>query len=180
MTTDGRDDTASPQRTRPLVPASFPVPPGLEHPHFRLRKLTEDLTRSDYEAVMATQQRLRAHSPNGWPRIGFTLEENRADLIRHQAEFDARVAFAYSVLAPDSETVIGCVYINPSCNADAEVYLWVREREHTAGMTPEVFAAVQAWLSGCWPFATIDYVRRDYYPPGQSSGTVSSDAHRNH
>lgn len=146
------------------MPESFAVPEGLEHPDFRLRKLTEDLTRSDYEAVMATRQRLRAHSPNGWPRIGFTLEENRADLIRHETEFDARIAFAYSVLAPATDEVIGCVYIKPSSSADAEVYLWMREKEHTAGMTPELFVTVQAWLSRCWPFATIDFVRREYYP----------------
>lgn len=166
MSTDHRVcSTPGPSRGTPLVPESFPVPEGLEHPHFHLRKLTERLTRSDYDAVMATQRRLRAHSPNGWPRVGFSLEENRADLIRHESEFDERIAFAYSVLAPATGEVIGCVYINPSSSADAEVYLWMREKEHTAGMTPELFAAVQAWLDERWPFATIDYVRREYYPP---------------
>ena len=146
-----------------LVPASFAVPEGFDHPDFHLRKLVEALTRADYDAVMETEQRLRAHSPNGWPRVGFTIDENRADLIRHEGEFDARVAFAYSVLTPEGDRVIGCLYINPSPNADAEVYLWMREREHTAGMTPVLFAAVQDWLRACWPFVTIDYVRREYY-----------------
>jgi hypothetical protein len=77
---------------KPLVPVSFDVPQALEHPAFRLRMLQATDAQSDYEAVMESQARLRAGSPRGWPRPGFTLAENLADLTRHEAEFRSRIA----------------------------------------------------------------------------------------
>ena len=146
-----------------LVPPDFVVPQELHLAQMHLCKLTAALADADYEAVMETQDRLRAHSPNGWPRHGFTLAENLADLQRHESEFDERIAFAYSVLSPAHDRVIGCVYVNPSDVADADVYLWMRETEHQRGMTTILRRAVEHWLSERWPFNHINYVRRAYY-----------------
>ncbi len=152
----------------PFVPADFPVPEGLEHPRFRLRMLRADDAEADYEAVMASRHRLRAGSPNGWPREGFTLAENRADLVRHEREFRERQAFAYTVVDPDDTRVLGCVYINPPAsggeagNHDAQVYLWVRDEHHPA-LTGTLRKAVAGWLDACWPFRRVRYVRTGYY-----------------
>lgn len=151
-----------------LVPAGFAVPGGLEHPQFHLRMLRGSDAEADYEAVMASQERLRAGSPHGWPRSGFTLEENRADLERHEAEFHAREAFAYTVLAPGEARVLGCVYINPSAVADADVHLWVRN-EHADALTTALVAAVDGWLDERWPFERVNYVRTSYYQPPRSA-----------
>ena len=124
--------------------------------------------RADYEAVMASADRLRAGSPHGWPRPGFTLEENLADLERHEAEFRDRQAFAYTVLAPDGSSVLGCVYINPPEDPSpdgkpvADVYLWVRDEHHPA-LTRELYEAVAAWLRSSWPFVRVRWVRTEYY-----------------
>lgn len=152
------------------------MPAGLTHPDFTLRMLSVADARADYEAVMASAARLRAGSPHGWPRSGFTLAENVADLARHQQEFLDRAAFAYTVLAPDASAVLGCVYINPArdlpADADptADVYLWVRD-EHHPELTGKLFQAVQGWLESCWPFVRVRYIRREYYlddtAPGQ-------------
>ena len=151
-----------------FVPPDFVVPQELRLPALRLCKLTAALATADYEAVMDSQERLRAHSPTGWPRPGFTLAENLTDLIRHEREFDERAAFAYSVLVPNGERVIGCVYINPSeINpsevAQADVYMWMRECEHSGGMTSDLRTAVEHWLAQRWPFDQVNYVRREYY-----------------
>ena len=110
-----------------LVPVGFEVPAGLDHAGFRLRMLRASDAEADYEAVMESAERLRRGSPNGWPRPGFTLPENRADLEKHEAEFEAQVAFAYTMVDPANEQVLGCVYLNPSETADADVHMWVRD-----------------------------------------------------
>jgi len=149
----------------PFVPSDFPVPDGLAHPSFRLRMLAASDAEADYDAVMASQARLRAGSPHGWPRAGFTLEENRADLVRHEQEFHDRAAFAYTVLSPEESEVLGCVYINPTESEDAhdaEVYMWVRD-EHHPSLTALLFNAVDDWLRQDWPFGSVRYIRREYY-----------------
>ena len=105
---------------QPLVPEDFPVPAGLVHADFHLRMLAATDVEADYEAVMASRERLRAGSPHGWPREGFTLAENLADIERHEQEFHDRVAFAYTMVNPADTRVLGCVHINPP-GADARV-----------------------------------------------------------
>jgi len=147
-----------------LVPDDFAVPAGLRHPEFRLRMLAATDAAADYEAVMESQARLRAGSPHGWPRPGFTLAENLADLRRHEAEFHERIAFAYTMLNPAGDRVLGCVYINPSERAGADVYMWVRDSCH-GPLTGTLFHAVDEWLATSWPFEQINYIRTGYYDP---------------
>jgi hypothetical protein len=125
---------------KPLVPVSFDVPQALEHPAFRLRMLQATDAQSDYEAVM----------------------ESQARLTRHEAEFRSRIAFAYTMVSPSGDRVLGCVYINPSQQADADVYLWVRD-DCAAQLTVPLFQAVDDWLKHCWPFSKINYIRTTYY-----------------
>jgi len=152
-----------------LVPTEFEVPPMLETESWRLRMLRASDAAADYEAVMESQRRLRAGSPNGWPREGFTLSENHADLVRHETEFGLRDAFAYTLVSPAEDKVLGCVYINPSKLADADVYMWVRDSMHFEGLTAHLFEAVDAWLKSSWPFDNLNYIRTEYY--------LTSDCH---
>ena len=151
-----------------FVPDGFMVPDGLTHDRFRLRMLAAADAEADYAAVMASQARLRAGSPHGWPRKGFTLEENLADLIRHEQEFHDRVAFAYTMVSRDESEVLGCVYINPPAsgttggNHDAEAYMWVRDEYHPE-LTGTLFETVRDWLAHRWPFESVRYIRTGYY-----------------
>jgi RimJ/RimL family protein N-acetyltransferase len=146
----------------PFVPPDFHVPPVLETERFRLRMLSVDDVEQDYEAVMESRERLRATSGGPWPWEGFTLEENLRDLERHQREFLNRQAFAYTVVALDESRVLGCVYINPPrrTDADAEVYMWVRQSEYDRGLDPVLFQAVREWMAAAWPFADVAYPGR--------------------
>ncbi|MGE0624973.1 MAG: hypothetical protein AB7I04_13780 [Pseudomonadales bacterium] len=183
---------------KPFVPEDFEVPAGLDRPHFRLRMLRASDVQADYEAVMASAARLRAGSPHGWPRPGFTLAENLADLERHEWEFLHRQAFAYTVVAPDESSVLGCVYINPSSinpsrfEADivdphtgqpageghaADVYLWVRDEHHPA-LTGDLLQAVRGWLVSSWPFERVRWIRTAYYlddPAATGNGGRTSE-----
>ena len=152
-----RDDSSS------FVSDSFVVPATLETDRFRLRMLSIDDVEKDYEAVMESRELLHAQFGGPWPREGFTLEENLADLKRHQREFEQREAFAYTVVSLDEARVLGCVYINPSEdeNADAEVYMWVRQSEFDKGIDPILFDTMKMWLEETWTFERVKYPGRD-------------------
>ena len=89
-----------------------------------------------------------------------SLEENRSDLERHARDYVRRTGFTYTVLAPDADEVIGCVYIYPSRaeRHDADVRSWVRA--DVAEMDAQLHAAVSRWLAGEWPFTAVDYADR--------------------
>jgi hypothetical protein len=124
--------------------------------------LSVDDVEKDYEAVMETQQRFHEMGYS-WPREGFTLKENLADLKRHQKEFLDREAFAYTVVTLDESRVLGCVYINPLENddIDASVKMWVRQSEYDKGFDPILFEEVKKWIEADWPFIKVTYPDRE-------------------
>lgn len=146
-----------------FVPSDFDVPPMLETEQFRLRMLSVDDVEKDYEAVIESRQLLHSMFGGPWPREGFTLKENLDDLERHQGEFLNREAFAYTVISLDESRVLGCVYINPAqeIDADAIVVMWVRQSEYDQGLDPILFQAVKDWISAVWPFQTVAYPGRE-------------------
>ena len=83
------------------------------------------------------------------------LEQNLADLEAHGAEFEARTAFAYTVLDPGSKEVIGCVYVDPDATRAGGVTVrsWVRVTR--ADLDEPLRATVAGWLERDWPFASV-------------------------
>jgi RimJ/RimL family protein N-acetyltransferase len=146
-----------------FVPSDFDVPAVLETERFRLRILSVEDVEKDYEAVIESRELLRSSHGGTWPRDGFTLEENLEDLERHQQEFIDREAFAYTVVSLDESRVLGCVYVNPArrTDAEAEVYMWVRQSEYDQGLDAILFQDVQRWISSTWPFDDVAYPGRE-------------------
>ena len=142
----------------PFVLVDFEVPAALETDRFRLRMLSVEDVEKDYEAVIESRDLLRSKG-GSWPRDGFTLAENLADLERHQQEFLDREAFAYTVVSRDESRVLGCIYINPTDRerVDAEVYMWARQSEHNLGLDPILFETVKQWMAEVWPFEVVVY-----------------------
>ena len=146
-----------------FVPDDFEIPTSLETDRFRLRMLSVSDVEKDYEAVIESRELLHTIYGTGpWPRLGFTLEENLADLKRHQHEFLSRKAFAYTVVSLDETRVLGCVYINPpkTTSSDAVVFMWVRQTEYDKGLDEILFNEVRNWISLCWSFKKVDYPGR--------------------
>jgi hypothetical protein len=145
-----------------FVSENFIIPRILETEYFRLRMLSVDDVEKDYEAVMETQERFHSLGYD-WPREGFTIEENLADLEQHQREFLNREAFAYTVVSLDESHVLGCVYINPSeiDDIDALVRMWVRQSEYDKGLDPILFREVKKWIATAWPFKKVIYPDRE-------------------
>ena len=145
-----------------FVPASFEAPSVLETERFRLRMLSVDDVERDFEAVIESRELLHSLG-SSWPRDGFTIEENLADLTQHQQEFLDREAFAYTVVALDESRVLGCVYIDPTkrSNVEAEVSMWVRQSEYDQGLDEVLFQTVKEWVHSMWPFTAVAYPGRE-------------------
>ncbi len=151
--------------TNQFVPDDFEIPTLVETEHFRLRMLSVYDVEKDYEAVIESRELLHTIFGGTWPRPGFTLEENLADLERHQQEFLDRKAFAYTVVSLDETKVLGCLYINPCPpemkGADAAVYMWVRQAEYDKGLDEVLFNTVKDWINSDWPFRKVIYPGRE-------------------
>lgn len=119
----------------------------------------------DYDAVMSSARELRCWNAGSWPRDGFTLAENLADLEGHEREHVEREAFTYTVLSPDEARCLGCVYIQPvSSEAEplcggatraAAVGFWVRTSEIEHDLDRHLVAVLLEWLRDDWPFDCI-------------------------
>lgn len=129
-----------------LVPDDFEVPRELVTERFRLEPLGPKHNASDYAAWTSSIEHIR-QTPGfagwGWPRDDLSLDQNLADLEEHAQEFETRKGFTYTVLDPDRDEVIGCVYIYPG---------WVRSwvRADRAELDKPLYEAVSAWLAE-WP-----------------------------
>jgi hypothetical protein len=147
----------------PLVPENFAVPVSLVTDRLHLRPLTIHDAVKDFAAVATSEERLRTiYDPGGdWPQ-GLTLEQNIIELGWHQAEFQLRTSFAYTVVNLDELEVMGCVYIYPTQKAefDAEVTLWVRQSRVAEGLDQHLFETVESWIADVWPFNNPAYPGR--------------------
>lgn len=132
---------------QPFVPPDSQVPESLETERFRLRPLTIHDVVKDYDAMIS----------RGNVTAGLTLEQNLIDLGWHQKEFQRRSSFTYTVMAPDENRCLGCVYLYPSRveDAGADIYLWVRG--DSPDLLPDLSAAVRAWVDRDWCFDTVRY-----------------------
>lgn len=146
-----------------IVPEDFVVPDALETGRMRLRMLTIHDAVKDYDAVMTSKKRLQTvFRPGGhWPE-GLTLEQNMIELAWHQVEFQRRSSFAYTVVTPDEDRVLGCLYIYPAdrMGHDVAVTMWVRESEAETGLDGHLFETVRNWLARDWPFTNPAYPGR--------------------
>ena len=140
-----------------LVPDDFEVPLRLETPSLVLEPLGPEHNERDYEAWTSSIDHIRAtpgFAGRTWPHL-MTLEENLDGLEAHRAEFEARTAFAYTVLDPRAEEVIGCVYVDRDASRAGGVTVrsWVRATH--AHLDEPLRATVTAWLERDWPFASV-------------------------
>jgi hypothetical protein len=149
---------------RPFVPADFEPPRELALPALHLVPLGPEHNASDHAAWTSSIAHVRA-TPGfegaDWPPLdGMSLDANRGDLERHARDFVERTGFTYTVLAPGTEDVIGCLYIYPAKDGahDAQVRSWVRA--DVAELDAPLHAAVTRWLAERWPFARVRYADR--------------------
>lgn len=150
---------------RSFVPKDFKIPEVLETARFRLRMLTVDDVVKDYDAVMTSVDHLQGiFGPRSkWPSKDLTFKQDLIDLGWHQKEFQTRSSFAYTVMNPDENQCLGCMYIfKPTKSGfDAEVYMWVRKSAADEGLDSVLYETVKKWISEKWQFKKATYPGRE-------------------
>lgn len=143
------------------------LPAGFVHPErvelatgHHLRPIRAADVDIDYPAVMGSRERLweRYGAAWGWPPATMTLEQDREDLARHEAEIAAHESFNYAVLDAEETALLGCVYIDPPGEgADPVVSWWVVDELLGSDLERALDAFVPRWLADEWGFAAVDY-----------------------
>ena len=158
----------------PFAFQEFAGPDRLEIDGGVLLPLRVEHAKLDYEALMASREHLRVWESGDWPGDDFTLQENRADLERHQREHEAGEAFTYTVLDRPGSRCLGCVYIlalddalkgmgldeearEDVCPDDAFVTLWVRASEVDGSLERHLVAELRTWFDAAWPFGRVAF-----------------------
>lgn len=112
---------------RPLLPAGLRPPETWGGPGWLARPLRLTDAEADFEAVVASADRLRGmmDPDNPWPE-GLSLHENRVDLGWHEREFTQGHSYAWTVV--EGARVVGCCYLYPADRAgfDAMAFWWAR------------------------------------------------------
>ncbi len=148
-----------------FVPADFSVPERVETKDYVLRKLTTNDAELDLDAVMSSKESLRQIfcENDDWPADDMTLQDNRRDLQEHEEEFDLRKGFAYTVVTPNEDRCLGCVYLYPwfGLRYDVQVYYWVRDSEKARGLDGKLGNFLRKWIEESWPFNTPVFPGRD-------------------
>ncbi|WP_371186144.1 hypothetical protein [Thalassotalea maritima] len=145
-----------------FLPINFKVPTKLETNTFHICPLTRNVADLDYEAVMSSQSELQGifGRNSTWPNSNMTMNENLISIKVHEEEFEARKAFAYSVLNNAENKCFGSIYVDPSRSVyfDCEVHFWIR----TDNLELEIplYKVVSEWLQNEWPFTKVAYPGR--------------------
>lgn len=130
-----------------------------------LRPIRADDVDMDYPAVMGSRERLWSiyGEPWGWPPVTMTVEQDRADLARHEAEAEAHESFNYGLLDRAGSELLGCVYIDPPerQGADAEISWWVTDALVGTDVEAALDELVPLWIARGWPFEQPRYVGRE-------------------
>ena len=148
----------------PFVPDTFEPPRGLATASFVLEPLDPRHNDADFAAWSSSIPHIRS-TPGfpweGWPHP-MTPADNLRDLERHAEDFERRSGFTYTVLDPADGDVIGCVYLyparDPDADHDATARSWVRADR--AGLDVALWQAVSLWLAEEWPFERVAYAPR--------------------
>lgn len=157
--TSGVEVTIGSRRPR-FVPEDFEPPTSLVARGFRLEPLGPQHNASDLAAWSSSIAHIRStasYPDDGWPPLeGMTPDENLVDLVRHSADFVAKKGFTFTVLDPDDDHVIGCVYIYPSSSPDFDVSVQSWVSADRAELDGPLADAVAAWIDADWPWTRLD------------------------
>jgi hypothetical protein len=155
--------TQKKQDSRNPWSGGFTPPETLDTARVHLEPLNPKHTQWDYDAFMGSRRHLHDTLHWGsWPRPDFTLEDNREDLTRHFAEFEAREAYAYTVQDQDRTHCVGCIYINPPRDRKVDVpapmcvlAFWVIEPELKNDLDLHLVASTLDWIQTTWPYQSV-------------------------
>lgn len=146
-----------------FVSEDFQPPYKVSTKNYVIKKLTVDDVEKDYQAVMSNKIRLRQIfcENDDWPSDDMTIEENYKDLEEHQLEFEKNEGFAYTILNPEEEFCIGCLYIYPFSHGiyDCRIYYWLIEE--ASALDNDLRSFIDKWLYSVFSLRNPAYPGRD-------------------
>lgn len=164
------------------------VPDALRTEEMLIRPLRTSDVLLDYDAVISSRAELWLRSGGDWPREGFTIEENLADLQRHEQEHQDRLAFTYTVMNPAETECLGCLYITPLAQrlaraaatlqqhpasgttsqpppeisaGDAVVTFWVRQSRLADNLDQRLLQSLTDWFCVAWTFPRVTFLAQN-------------------
>lgn len=148
-----------------FVPEAFEPPLEVRVGQYVLRPLSEVYLDVDLAAVNSSVDIIKETRGGTWPRGAITAEEDRTDLVEHRRQFEAREAFAYTIVTEDDSVCAGSVYVYPPNHnfddsnksgmpedADAVINFWVTQKAYNEGFYPVLYGFVEEWTKDRWPF----------------------------
>jgi hypothetical protein len=165
----------------PFPEPGDPVPHGLRTEEFLLRPISAGDAERDHAAVMETREYLRLWEQSAWPADDFTVEANREDLVDLERRHAEHRAFTYTVIDPEEDQSLGCVYIFPTTAAflarssvtaladdtwadvDAVIFFWARKSRMETGMDERLLTALRAWFHEDWNLRSTVYVTNEQF-----------------
>lgn len=141
----------------------YQPPQELDTERVHLEPLAPKHVELDFAALMGSREHLQStlHWGN-WPSADFTVEENRVDLERHWQEFQGNQGYAYTVLSPDRERCLGCIYLMPSdgegWEMSAEMAYWVIESELASELDRHLLENLLTWFDRAWAFDQVRWM----------------------
>lgn len=145
------------------LPEAFRHPERVDLPTgHHLRPIREADVEIDYPAVMGSRERLWAKYGEawGWPPASMTLEQDREDLARHEAEISRQETFNYAVLDAGETELLGCVYVDPPSPGgefDALVSWWLVDDAAGTELDRTLEEFVPRWLREVWGFGRVEF-----------------------
>jgi len=166
----------------PLTDPRRLVPAGVRTEEFLLRPIRGADAARDFDAVVETRADLRVWEQSSWPDDDFTVEANRQDLEELDRRHLERRAFTYTVLAPDEDECLGCVYLFPIsarfleratvtplvegadwAEVDAVVYFWVRSSRVASDLDVRLLDGIRRWLDADWGLVHVVFVTSEQF-----------------
>jgi len=150
----------------------FRLPERFQAVEFIFRPLRASDVELDFDAVISSSRMLRAWSQSEWPIDGFTIEENLADLQRHEREHREKSAFTFTIMNPEETLCLGCIYLSPLSQEIADlgvcefsisegemfatsIAFWVRQTHATYAFSSKILDAIIQWLRSEWYFNCV-------------------------
>lgn len=150
--------------------AGIIAPPGLTTEELVLRPLLASDAELDHAAVMESREFLRAWEQSTWPEDDFTVEANRADLVKAEQRHADGIAFTYTVMNHEQSECLGCVYVLPPdakmfagaqvstidahqwSDCDATVFFWIRASRLPEQLDRVLLRSLLDWFERDWSF----------------------------
>lgn len=159
----------------------FQPPAGLQTDEFILRPIRASDAELDYAAVMESREFLRRWEQSTWPADDFTVDANRADMVKLEQRHAAGESFTYTVMNPTETQCLGCVYLSPitaryftrsqiTAIDGAEwsdyvlgIHFWIRKSRLADGLDRRLLDTLGPWLTNEWRIPNHLFVTNEQF-----------------